>query len=371
MASPLAPSPAAPLRIPVVSYLAGLGDVVRAKLRAGTTPASDLFRANSIDLVDVPLPPKAEGETWQLSDDQLDVLAQATVVLGDAHTLAPVVVTPESVLLPAHASDHTLLRNVQWMQATYAGVEHFQKRAAASNGSVPSFQLTRAGGVMPRSMAQYVFGWVIAIERKFFEARALQEQKDWNQAAMAYRHFSEVTIGILGLGDIGREIGRLLKIAGFQVIGFKRHVSESDAPSDDCADRVTNDLTHVLAQSDYLVGVLPSTAATRGLLNETNLVHCAEKKPVLINVGRGDLVTESTLLTALDSGWLSRAVLDVAPVEPLPASSPLWSHPRVAITPHVSAKSFPQEIADVFLDNLNCFLQQALLRYTVDWGHGY
>lgn len=251
-----------------------------------------------------------------------------------------------------------------------AGIDAIQKKIERERLAPPAFTLTRAGGIMPAAMAQYVFGWIVAVERKFFEAKEHQQRKDWNKTALDYRPFKELTVGILGVGDIGKEIGRMLALAGYQVLGFKRNVSGDDA-GDTNYYTITDNLGRVLETCDFIVSVLPSTPATRDLLHEDNLVLCSKKKPVFINVGRGDVVSEAALVTALDKQWLSRAVLDVFAVEPLPQESPLWRHPRVHITPHVSAKSFPQDVADVFLRNLNNLLKHERFEYKVNWAQGY
>lgn len=90
-----------------------------------------------------------------------------------------------------------------------------------------------------------------------------------------------------------------------------------------------------------------------------------------MNVGRGDIVDEDALLHALDRGWLSHAVLDVFPVEPLPVESLLWTHPLVTITPHVAAMTFPDDVVDAFSDNLDRHLAGQPLRYQLDWEQGY
>ncbi|KAG3117708.1 hypothetical protein PI125_g3501 [Phytophthora idaei] len=116
-----------------------------------------------------------------------------------------------------------------------------------------------------------------------------------------FRPSPTVTIGVLGLGDIGQGVGKMLRGAGYKVLGFKRRVSpEQELELAHCADRVTPDLDEVLSQSDYLVNVLPSTSSTRYLLNEKNLELCRERKPVFINIGRGDVVPEKTIIHALD-----------------------------------------------------------------------
>lgn len=217
--------------------------------------------------------------------------------------------------------------------------------------------------------------WVIALERKFLEATAFQAQRYYAKSELSYRSFRSLTVGVLGFGAIGQAIGRMFKDAGFQVTGFKRRRLEEDseesATLERCAHRISNDLQDVLQTSDYVVSILPSTPATRYLLTEELLAVCAEKKPVFINVGRGDVVSEKTLLRALELGFFSKAVLDVFEHEPLPQESALWTHPNVHLTPHVSAFCFAEDVADTFAENLDLYLAGKPMNYTVDWASGY
>jgi len=159
----------------------------------------------------------------------------------------------------------------------------------------------------------------------------------------------------------------MAQATGMQTTGWKR----DGAPVVGC-DTVHTTMDAVLAESDYVVSVLPSTAETRGLLGGEALAACSrERGAVLINVGRGDLLSEADLLHALDQGWIRQAILDVTPVEPLPGESELWSHPQVRITPHVSGLSFPEEVAGLFAENLALFLRGETMRYEIDWGRKY
>ena len=186
------------------------------------------------------------------------------------------------------------------------------------------------------------------------------------------RPTQSVTVGILGLGDIGQYTGKMLRSFDYNVLGFKRRVGKHDlADLAECADHVTTSLDQVLTESDYLINLLPSTSATRYVLNETNLELCRSRRPVFINIGRGDVVSEKTLVEALNKGRFSRAVLDVFEKEPLPKDSLLWEHPSVLLTPHVSGKVFPEDVAAMFLDNFNRYLKGEPVRYKVDWVGGY
>ncbi|OWZ04696.1 D-isomer specific 2-hydroxyacid dehydrogenase [Phytophthora megakarya] len=345
------------LRIPVISSIEGLGAAVRQRLQLSTA-------LQQVEIVNVPVP---TPKRWALDATQRQTLEDAEIVLADAN-LGAKLLLDRANFLPDDASH--VLQSVKWVQSTYAGVEPFFQHM--TQAKAPPFTLTRAGGIMPNAMAQYVLGWVISLERRFLEVQTFQKTHTYAQAELRYRSFRHLTISILGLGEIGQAIGRLMKTAGFQVVGFKRRVSAEDSEKlTESADRVSSDLDDVLSVADFVVNILPSTAATRGLLNLERLRTCKEKKPVFINVGRGDVIKETELVAALDEGLLSKAVLDVFEKEPLPAESPLWMHPSVLLTPHVAALSLPEEVADVFVKNLDLRLKEQPMLYPVDWANGY
>lgn len=216
------------------------------------------------------------------------------------------------------------------------------------------------------------------LERKLLQGKQFQAQREYAKVEMmTFRWPPSVTIGILGLGDIGRGIGRMLRSAGYRVIGFKRRLN-ADTGSDEesaepAADRTTDQLDEVLENSDYLINVLPSTAATRYLLTKERLDKCRARRPVFMNVGRGDVIAESVLLDELDEekGAFSFAVLDVFEKEPLPKESKLYVHPRVLLTPHVSGMVFPEDVGDLFAKNLDRYLDGKSVRFAVDWSLGY
>ena len=134
-----------------------------------------------------------------------------------------------------------------------------------------------------------------------------------------------------------------------------------------------DELPAFLASADYIVSVLPSTPDTRGLLDGDALAACAGRSPALINVGRGDLISEATIVAALDAGRLSHYVGDVFSPEPLDAGSPLWSHPKVTVTPHNAAVTAPEDVAAAFADNLERYEAGgvAALEHVFDWESGY
>lgn len=126
-----------------------------------------------------------------------------------------------------------------------------------------------------------------------------------------------------------------------------------------------------LQNCDYICNVLPNTPATTECLNTQILSQGLGKSPVFVNVGRANVISDQTLLQALDSGWFSAAILDVFHQEPLPSEHAFWNHPKIVVTPHVSALSRPEDIAECFVTNLDLCLQDKPLQNLVNWKESY
>lgn len=156
----------------------------------------------------------------------------------------------------------------------------------------------------------------------------------------------EVRVGIMGLGELGLDAARKLKIMGFDVAGWSR--SAKSLPDMD-AFSGEDGLAAFLARTDILVALVPLTPQTQGILNRALLGQLAKDGrlggPILVNPGRGALQNEDDILAMLDDGTLKAASLDVFHTEPLPADSPFWSHPSVFVTPHNAAMSEPEAVA--------------------------
>ena len=176
-----------------------------------------------------------------------------------------------------------------------------------------------------------------------------------------YRLLSELSIGILGLGDIGKEIARACKALGMRVWGVGRQEKQEKNPNVDHY-RTLKCLPEVLQSCDYFCNVLPDTSATRNLLSGNTLECGKEKSPVFINLGRGNVIDEASLVNALQKGWISGAILDVFENEPLPKESPLWDMPQVTITPHNAAVTYPYQ---VLYDCTATLLQQVAINDNV------
>ncbi|XP_063866162.1 glyoxylate/hydroxypyruvate reductase A-like [Scylla paramamosain] len=155
-----------------------------------------------------------------------------------------------------------------------------------------------------------------------------KDYRGW-QTFHTFRSLSQLTVGVMGLGKIGLTTAKALKGFGCRVHGLVRtpRSRSSIEPFVDQLWHGREGLAYFLKDCDYLVNLLPSTPLTRGLLGDT-VLSGASRRPVLVNVGRGDIISEADLLKALEEGWLSAAVLDCYEKEPVPEESLLWAHPR-------------------------------------------
>lgn len=219
-------------------------------------------------------------------------------------------------------------------------------------------------------MSEYVVLNVLLHHRSMLRAFDDQRAKHWEQREQPAA--SSVRVGILGLGELGLDAARKLKMMGFEVAGWSRSAKQCDGIATYSGEA---GLRQMLARTDILVVLLPLTPATRGIIDGALLRGLARDGalggPVLINAGRGNLQNEADLLGALDDGTLIAASLDVFQTEPLPQSSPFWTHPKVIVTPHVAADSDPEALARYLVAQVRRFEAGEGLTNVVDRAAGY
>jgi|TARA_A100001037_G_scaffold306567_1_gene352791 glyoxylate/hydroxypyruvate reductase A len=185
--------------------------------------------------------------------------------------------------------------------------------------------------LMADRMAEYTASLTLWSHRRFDDYAVLQSRKVWQQVAQ--KDAKDRGVGILGLGALGLASVRCLRPFGFALSGWSR--TAKSEPGVTCY-HGDDTLAQFLGGAEVLICLLPLTSATRGILNAATFGQMPAGA-YLINCARGALVVEDDLLAALDSGQLSGAALDVFDIEPLPDDNPLWTHPKVRITPHVSS----------------------------------
>jgi glyoxylate/hydroxypyruvate reductase len=222
-------------------------------------------------------------------------------------------------------------------------------------------------------MVEYVTLHVLHHHRRMTEFGELQSRREWKYLAEPAAH--EVRVGIMGLGVMGLASVAPLRLLGYQLRGWSRTPKAIEGVQCYCGEA---GLDAFLAETDILAVVLPLTPETRGLLNR-GLIRKLSRRgrderlpgPVLINAGRGGLQVDADIVAALEAGELYAASLDVFETEPLPAESPLWSHPRVVITPHNAAESAPLAIVRYALRQRQRHLDGLPLENLVDRRRGY
>lgn len=271
--------------------------------------------------------------------------SQAEIVLGEPHLIRDA--------LP-------LLSQPKWIQSIYAGVEPLVDPAQRRD-----YVLTNARGVFGELMSEFVFGYLLFLEKKMLERIDSQKAHQWERGEPGVLRAK--TIGLLGVGSIGAHLAGTAKHFGMNVKGYTRS-SETSAQVDQYYH--SNDLLKFAEGLDYVVCVLPRIEATNWLVDESFL-NALPNHAVLVNVGRGNSVDEAALIKALNEGKLAAAILDVFKQEPLPTEHPFWDTPNLYMTYHTSANSYPEDITKLFVENYRLFIEGKPLKYVVDFERGY
>ncbi len=252
---------------------------------------------------------------------------------------------------------------LRWVQAMSAGVEGWLALPDLPGG----LTLTCARGTHTESMPENIIGALFHVAKPYAIAAANQKSSKWVHTVA--QPLTGKTLGILGLGAIGAEVARIAAALGMRVIGTKRapeavaNVAEVLPPSR---------TDEVLAQSDFVLLLLPATPATDNFMDAKRF---AKMKPSawLLNFGRGHTIKDADLIAAVKNKTIAGALLDVFRQEPLPASDPLWTTEGIIVLPHIGGPH-PQRdrfVAKLFVDNLGRFLDGKPLKEVVDRAAGY
>jgi glyoxylate/hydroxypyruvate reductase A len=247
-----------------------------------------------------------------------------------------------------------------------AGVDHL-----LGDPTLPALPIVRiVDPDLTQRMTEYVVLHVLMHHRRQRLYDAQQRARQWRDHDQPAAR--EVTVGVMGLGVLGRSAAEALRHLGFRVAGYSRTPKTLPGIETYYGDE---GLDPFLARTEILVCLLPHTPATEGLLNLSLFRRLKRDGALggafLINAGRGAVQVDADILRALDEGTLAGATLDVFPTEPLPADSPLWSHPRVTITPHNAATSDPRALAANVLGQIARFERGEPLENVVDRARGY
>ena len=252
---------------------------------------------------------------------------------------------------------------LRWAQSMTAGVEGW----LALPDLPEKLTLTCARGTHKESMPENIIGALLYVAKPYAAAVENQKQRKWLHNVA--QPLTGKTLGILGLGVIGQEVARIAAALGLRVIGTRRRPE----PMANVAEVLPADRTpEVLAQSDFLLLLLPATAETDNYINAGRL---AMMKPGawLLNFGRGHLIKDDDLVAAVQGHKIAGAMLDVFRQEPLPADHPFWTTEGIIVLPHIGGPH-PQRdkvVARLFVENLGRFLDGKPLKEVVDRKAGY
>ncbi len=288
------------------------------------------------------------------------------------------------VLYTFHLPDNALelAPRLRWVQLHSAGADHLLGRPIMASDLL----ITTSSGIHATPIAEYVFASILAYRWRVPHWTACQRQARWPSGRWELYARPELrgsTLGILGYGSIGREVGRLGRAFGMRVLALRRSAGRAEQgytvpgtgdPDGTIPERFypPEALHEMLAECDYVVVALPLTPDTHHLIAEAEL-RAMKPSAYLVNIARGAIVDEAALVRALREGWIGGAGLDVFEQEPLPADSPLWTLENVLLSPHVAGFTphYDRRAAALFAENLRRYLAGEPLLNLVDRARGY
>ena len=273
--------------------------------------------------------------------------------------------------------------NLRWIQFHWSGIDAFVDQSLLRSEMIVT---TLSGAAVPQ-MAEFALTMMMSLGHHMPSMMEDQKKKVWADNKFTRFRPKELrgsTVGIVGYGNIGREIARICQALGAQVLATKRDLKTLDAggyvleglgdSEADIPERLypPQALPSMASECDFLVLTVPLTPETRGLV-DAKVFESMKDTAYLIDVSRGGVVDQGALVEALREETIAGAALDVYPVEPLPESSPLWELPNVILSPHVGGTSgqYLERAADLFAENLRRYVANEPLLNRYDSKRGY
>lgn len=300
--------------------------------------------------------------------------ADATVVVGEAAEDFERVTGDATVVLAWGASRGLLSQillsspHLRWVHIMSAGINHLLSKELTETSAL----VTNGRGAFSASLGEWVLGAILYFAKDFRRLIRSQAQGLWDPFDVV--EVSGQTVGIVGYGDIGRQVAVRARALGMRVLGLTRRGPSTVRAGDDLAEEIfaPEDRVKMIERCDYVVITAPLTPETRGLIGEAEI---AAMKPeaVIINVGRGPVIEEDALISALSEKRIKGAALDVFHREPLPSGDPLYSLENVLFSPHCADHTpvWLDNAMELFLENLERYREGTPLHNVVDGTRGY
>ena len=258
-------------------------------------------------------------------------------------------------------------KQARWIQSSSAGVEWMRDIPELRESDIT---ITNTRGAHAATIAEHAMGMLVLLARGFPALLKNQAQKSWGAGEISMVGLSGLTMGIIGMGQIGRAVAQRAHAFEMTIVAVDAHdVSRPDYISQFW---LLDGLPELMKQADIVVVAVPITPETRGMLGPEQL-RLMESSAFLLVLSRGGIIDEPTLIEMLNEGALAGAGLDVAATEPLPADDPLWDAPNIFITPHCSPRSVQTRnmVIGIMRDNLRRYLAGEALHNLVDKKLGY
>jgi phosphoglycerate dehydrogenase-like enzyme len=278
--------------------------------------------------------------------------------------------------------DPALVPELRWVQLHSAGANHLVDTWLWES----EITITTSSGIHASTIAEYVLMMMLAFAHHLRRIVDYQVRAEWPTGRwrkFVPQELRDATVGVIGYGSIGRQVGHLARALGMRVLGVHHGGGQSPAsyelpelardPEAEPERLYTPDqLFNALAECDYIVLAVPYTSATHHLINQAAL-QVMKPSAVLINIARGAVVDELALVRGLREGWIAGAALDVFEEEPLPQESPLWQMDNVIISPHVAGFTphYDDRATALFAENLRRYVSGEPLLNRVDRGREY
>lgn len=294
---------------------------------------------------------RADYKSDSSAKDKLDIeLADAEIVYG--------LRLPRDLIVRAP--------KLKWVQVMSAGVDRFLDSDFRRSPVI----LTNVSGIHATPISEFVMEQMLMFAKNAPFCFEQKQKKHWQHYAPSVLRGK--TVGIVGLGNIGKEVARLSQAFGMRVVATRRSTPRTQRARNVDLMLPRQELPRLLAESDYVVITLPYTHETHNLFGETEL-RAMKPSAYLVNIGRGGIVDEDVLVRALSENWIAGAGLDVFATEPLPPESKLWELPNLLFSPHVSGdmEDYIGHATEVFCKNLKRYLEGKRLFNMVDKQRGY
>jgi D-2-hydroxyacid dehydrogenase (NADP+) len=283
--------------------------------------------------------------------DELDaLLAEADVIYGFR--------LPKNVIARAP--------KLKWVQVMSAGVDRFLDDEFQQSSVI----MTNVSGIHATPIGEIVLELMLMFVKQAPLCFQLKQERQWKRFMPTV--LRSKTVGIVGLGNIGREVARLAKAFGMRVVATRRSARRAVRAKYVDILLPREQLPQLLSESDFVVLSLPFTSETNRLIGEKEL-RTMKPSAYLINIARGNIVDEEALIRALDERWIAGAGLDVFAAEPLPADSRLWEFPNVIFSPHIAGgmEDYSIRATELFCENLRRYLSGKSLVNVIDKKKGY